>query len=226
MVIVEIDPKVKEKFRPQIVCASLTRISNKKERTPEFQEFMKNIAKKIKMKYRSPEDILKDKRVEIYRAFFWKMLNIDPTTMRPANEALLRRIIVYEDLPNINLAVDASNLASVYTVLPMCAYDLDKVKGERLILRLSEEGEKFMGIGMSEPLTLTGKEIVLCDSEGPISIYPYRDAERTKVDENTKNILLTVDGVPGISGVELLWALKVEVDFVRKFVGGEYVFNL
>jgi len=52
MIVIEIEPELKEKFKPQIVCATLKKAINRKERTQEFQEFVKEIVKKIKAKLR------------------------------------------------------------------------------------------------------------------------------------------------------------------------------
>lgn len=193
------------------------RIDNNSE---EFMSFVSQECSKIRLKYLDDTAVNKDKRVKAYRSFYWK-IGLDPTKMRPANEALLRRIIIGEGLPQINVVVDAYNVASVRTVIPMCAYDLKLISGETLYMRLAKKGEKFFGIGMDTPLLLTGKEIVVCDAEGSISLYPYRDCERTKVTKETKDILLTVDGVPGIIGIELLWALKVCVKYITRHVDGK-----
>jgi len=79
---------------------------------------------------------------------------------------------------------------------------------------------------MSEVIRLSGKEIVVCDEEGILSEYAYRDSQKANVTETTKNVLLLVFGVPGLSGLELLWALKVATKFLLKFVGGKYKFIL
>ena len=47
-------------------------------------------------------DGLKDEEnIRAYRDFFWK-LGIDPTKIRPAAEALIRRILGGKEIPRIN----------------------------------------------------------------------------------------------------------------------------
>ncbi len=58
------------------------------------------------------------------------------------------------------------------------------------------------------------------DDEKLVAIYPYRDAEDSKVTEATKNVLLLFCGVPGISVAELADARNVTVDFITTFCGG------
>jgi len=93
------------------------------------------------------------------------------------------------------------------------------VLGE-LIMRYAKEGEEFLGIGMKTPLRLKGREIVISDEEKLVAIYPYRDAEDTKVTEATRGVILLFCGVPGISIQKLSEAKTVTIDFVTKFCGG------
>jgi len=59
--------------------------------------------------------------------------------------------------------------------------------------------EKFFGIGMKELKVLAGKEVVVADEERLIAIYPYRDADVSKITPSTKNILIMSCGVPTIA---------------------------
>jgi DNA/RNA-binding domain of Phe-tRNA-synthetase-like protein len=67
-----------------------------------------------------------DLTVRAFRDFYWK-LDIDPTKTRPSGEALLRRVLHGEELPNISTAVDAYNLASMKTIIPISGFDLDRI---------------------------------------------------------------------------------------------------
>src|SRR5947209_20565388 len=78
----------------------------------------------------------------LYRRF-----GIDPTRVRPSSEALLRRLKKGEPLPRINSLVDVANALSVQLQVPVGLYDLGKVKGEELVIRLGAEGETYEGIG-------------------------------------------------------------------------------
>lgn len=153
-----------------------------------------------------------------YRDFFWK-IKVDPTKNRPAAEALIRRVVSGKPLPQINTLVDAYNLASIKTGIAIAAFDADRLYGD-LTMRYAEKDERFIGIGMKKPALLQGGEIVVQDREKLVAIYPYRDAEDSKVTENTKNVLLLLCGVPGISMGKLLEAMKVTSDFITRFCGG------
>lgn len=143
-------------------------------------------------------------KVRAYRDFYWRM-GIDPTKQRPASEALARRLIKRRSIPRISFIVDAGNLASIETLIPIGIYDSRFVVG-RPRLRLAEEGEKFVDIvGNERPLK--PHEIVLADEEGPLHIFPYRDSYRTRVRDDTREIYIVACGVYGIKMDDLREAL-------------------
>jgi DNA/RNA-binding domain of Phe-tRNA-synthetase-like protein len=69
-------------------------------------------------------------------------------------------------------------------------------------------------------LLLQGGEIVIEDTEKLVAVYPYRDAEDSKVTESTKNVVLLFCGVPGISEEKLVDAKRVASEIVTRFCSG------
>jgi len=200
----------------QVLAADIRNVKVVRE-SAELEKFKVSMLAEVEKRY----DLQSLKDVAVFRAyrdFFWRE-GLDPTKVRPAAEALIRRILRGSPLPNINSLVDAYNLASIKTEIALAAFDEDKLKGE-LVMRFAANGEKFRGIGMQEPKELGGGEIVISDAEKLVAIYPHRDAEETKVTEETRNVLLLVCGVPGIKEKILAEAEKVAVDYVVRFCDG------
>jgi DNA/RNA-binding domain of Phe-tRNA-synthetase-like protein len=164
------------------------------------------------------DDLKNNPVFRAYRDFFWKV-KVDPTKIRPASEALLRRILRGNPLPTINTLVDAYNLASVKTNIPFGAFDTDKVRGN-LMMREAKIGEEFLGIGMDKPIKLTGGEAVIQDDDRLVAVYPYRDADYSKVTITTRNLLLLTCGVPGISDEMLEKAEAIGVEYINLYCGG------
>src|SRR5438094_4808653 len=164
-------------------------------------------------------ETLKDEpRLRAYRDFFWRV-GVDPTKVRPAAEALLRRVIQGKPFPRINAPVDAYNLASAETRIALAAFDIANLGGD-LRMRRSRPGEIFLGIGMEAPVTLTGVEVVCEDADRLVAIYPYRDADASKVTSDTRDVRFLVCGVPGISHEALREAAAVAANTVMRFCGG------
>jgi len=113
----------------------------------------------------------------------YKQFGLDPTRVRPSSEALLRRLKKGEGLPRVNSLVDVANAMSVQLQVPVGLYDLDKVKGEELVLRLGKEGEGYEGI-RKERVNVAGR-ICVADADGPCG-NPSADAARTMITTATE----------------------------------------
>lgn len=190
------------------------------DKSEKLQAFKQRVVEETKQRY-NIATVKDEPAFRAYRDFFWSA-GIDPTKVRPAAEALIRRILAGKPVPTINTLVDSYNLASIRTGIALGAFDAGKLKGD-LTLRLAQAGEKFLGIGMSEPITLAGNELVVADEEKLIAVYPYRDAEGTKVTAATRNLCLLACGAPGIGEGALVEASRVAVDYITKFCGGTEV---
>jgi len=165
-------------------------------------------------------EVLKDdSTVRAYRDLYWR-LGVDPTKTRPSGEALLRRVLNGNDLPNISTVVDAYNLASMKTIIPVSGFDRDCLSPPFQV-RFAENGESFRGIGMTEPSLLTGKLLVLADQKQVLCIYPYRDSDSTKITMSTRSIMIVGYGAPGISEEQLKPAVEMTLAYIRQVAGGE-----
>jgi len=211
---IDIDPSFKREYEGLAVHEITVEELSVRRETLELNDFKKEVASRIKEEY----DLEKLKDVETirkYRDFFWR-LGIDPTKIRPASEALIRRILQGKDIPKINTAVDAYNLVSIETHIAIGAFDEGLPEGQ-LLMRTAEEGERFLGIGMKEQKVLKGKEIVISDEEKLIAIYPYRDADNTKVTDKTEDIYILSCGVPGIEMEQLRKTSLLTKDYFERF---------
>lgn len=211
-------PKVASNF-PELAI-SIGAIKNVKvEKTNmEIQELKNALYAEAKAKH-NIESLRENHVVRAYRDFYWK-LGVDPTKIRPSGEALLRRVLHSGEFPAISTAVDAYNLASLKTIIPISGFNMDTLNPP-FNVRYAENGEPFIGIGMEKPYTLKDNMLVLADMEKVLSIYPYRDCEHTKITEKTGNILIVGYGAPGIASHQLEEAVKTALNYIKKVCGGE-----
>jgi DNA/RNA-binding domain of Phe-tRNA-synthetase-like protein len=129
----------------------------------------------------------------------YKKLGKDPNRYRPSSEALYRRILRGLPLYKIDTLVDIINLISVKSAYSIGAFDMDKVKGDRLILGVGQEGELYHAIGRGE-LNIAGLPVYR-DEQGGIGT-PTSDEERTKIELQTTRLLMIVNGYSGLDGLE------------------------
>ena len=197
----------------QFKDVSITRESS------ELESFKREIYKETQDRWEI-EKLRDNPNFRAYRDFFWK-LGIDPTKNRPAAEALIRRVLNEKPIPKINTWVDAYNMVSIQTTIPIASFDQDLLMGE-LLMREATEGEKFLGIAMKKPLILKGGEAVIQDDNRLVAIYPYRDADYSKVTNNTKNVLMLMCGAPKIKRSKLTEASDVAKSILTRFCGGDF----
>ena len=215
--ILEIAPQLRERFPGLQVLVEYVDGVSVQASGSELRTYKESICGEVRQKYTL--DSLKDVTIfRAYRDFFWKV-GIDPTKIRPAAEALVRRILAGKPVPLINNVVDSYNLASIKTEVALAAFNRDEIRG-RLLMRTAQKGERFIGIGMKEPMELSGVEVVISDYEKLVAVYPYRDAERSKVAAGTKNLMILVCGVPGVAEKTLTDSGRVALELVIKFCGG------
>ena len=214
----KIGTQVKTRFPELTVLTCNIKDVKVEKRSIELEKFKNEIMEQVKEKY-DLESLKNLSTFRAYRDFFWRV-GIDPTKIRPAAEALIRRVLGGRSIPHINSLVDTYNLASIKTEIALATFDADKLKGD-LLMRFAEKGEKFLGIGMEKPMLLQGGEIVVSDDEKLVAIYPYRDADSTKITEKTKNVTLLVCGVPGIEEKTLQDATRVTLNYVVRFCNGK-----
>jgi DNA/RNA-binding domain of Phe-tRNA-synthetase-like protein len=183
----------------------------------ELEEYKEEIYAETRSRWEI-EKLRDDPDFRAFRDFFWR-LSVDPTKNRPAAEALIRRVLNGRPIPKINTWVDAYNLVSIQTAIPIASFDSDLLSGG-LLMREAEEGEEFLGIAMKKPVVLKGGEAVIQDDERLVAIYPYRDADHSKVSGVTSKVLLLLCGAPNITLEKLNDSAGVSERVLTTFCGG------
>ena len=213
-----LDDKLRRKLGVFIAYAIVENVKVMKSDV-KVEKFLSKVVEEACKKF-SIDSIKENPIIRAYRDFYWR-IGIDPTKQRPSSEALLRRVLRYKGIPLINNIVDAGNIASIETLVPIGIYDIDKIGDDTLILRYANSGEVFKGIG-GKVKVLRESDIVLASSKGKIlHLYPYRDSVETMITDDTSNILVIGAGVPNVDKSLVLKAVEKTVDYVLAFGGGK-----
>ncbi|MEA2075734.1 MAG: phenylalanine--tRNA ligase beta subunit-related protein [Euryarchaeota archaeon] len=210
-----IEDAVRKKFGISVGVAAIRGVRQKE--SSEISKAITEVEEAAKHKYNINE-VKNIRIIRLQRDFFWRM-GVDPTKVRPASEALLRRILLNKGLPRVSPIVDAYNLASVQTLLTFSAFDMTRITPP-LSVRFSRASEEVTLIG-NRRKKLTGKEIVLTDSAKILCVYAHGDVDETKVTDSTTDLLLVTYGIPGLSHEELKEGALVALEYIKKFAGGE-----
>jgi DNA/RNA-binding domain of Phe-tRNA-synthetase-like protein len=154
-----------------------------------------------------------------YRAFGAK-----PKDHPSSIENLARRCAKGGRLPHINKLVDLYNVVSLRHLVPVGGEDLAAVEGD-VELAFAGENEPAVRL-LGEPLESARPpkpgEVIYRDSVGALCRrWNWKEADRTKLTEATRDGFLVVEALPPVTRVELDGALADLAQMVRSHCGGE-----
>lgn len=138
----------------------------------------------------------------------------------PASENLIRLLVKHQGMSYINLAVDIYNLISLESRLALGAHNMDKADGN-VTLRFTDGTERFVPIGLSEPIPVRPHEYSYCDDANEVLCrLEIRQVEKTKVDEAAKNVFYIVQGNEAVDDSLLKETAQKIIDTTAKYCGG------
>ena len=165
----------------------------KVEPSNEYIEKMKkNLARRLNDIGISQDTMMLHPDVARWREVYSKM-GVKPSKYRSSLESLLRRIFK-GDLWSVSNVVDCYDSVSALNLLPMGAYDVEKIKGG-LVLRYGCEGEKFYPLGAGDSvIDVNPKNVVYADEEKICCwLWNHRDTREASLSEKTKKAVFLVD---------------------------------
>ncbi|HEV2812440.1 MAG TPA: phenylalanine--tRNA ligase subunit beta [Solirubrobacteraceae bacterium] len=114
----------------------------------------------------------------------------EDVTIGPSPPWLKARLTAAGMRPISNV-VDITNYVMLLTGQPLHAFDLDRVAGQRLVVRAAREGETIDTLD-GQTRTLEEGEIVIDDADGPTSLAGVMGGARSEVEDDTTRVLLEV----------------------------------
>ncbi|WEG12161.1 phenylalanine--tRNA ligase beta subunit-related protein [Pullulanibacillus sp. KACC 23026] len=123
--------------------------------------------------------------IKEWRSIF-KKIGTDPSRYRPSHEALIRRLIKDQPMPEVQSAVDLMNFFSIRHEIPMGLYDLGAIVGEQLEIRKGRLNDHYEGIN-GRDMGMEGK-LLSADAAGAFG-SPIVDSKRTMVTKKTTDAL-------------------------------------
>lgn len=131
-------------------------------------------------------------------------------TVGPSPLWLKQRLSAAGQRP-INNVVDITNYVMLLTGQPMHAFDMDKIRGQKIIVRNAQPGEKVTTLDGIER-EVDAQTLLVCDAEGPTAIAGIMGGAVSEVSEQTTNVLLEIANWngPNIHRTSQLLALRSE----------------
>ena len=202
---------VKYKSRYPEVAFGLTLISGCKNlfNPPNFDQYKRKLLRK--MRRRETLAQITD-RIGIYGRFFESFGFECPLPKH------LKKT-VNSGFPRYNLMVDTHFMAEMCAGILVAVTDYDCFDG-KLTLDLACEGEICVGMGHRDLKTMEG-EIVFRDEEGIVCVLCQGADEKTRIRDDTRNVLYYAYAVPKIEGRHLQDGLTIAAEAMAEFGGGK-----
>jgi DNA/RNA-binding domain of Phe-tRNA-synthetase-like protein len=179
---------------------------------PGFDQYKRKLLRKM----RKRETLAQiTERIEIYNRFF-QGFSFDC----PLPKHLKRT--VNSGFPRYSLFVDAHFMAEMCAGILVAVTDFSRFNGN-LTLDVAAEGELCAGMGGREFVTREG-EIVLRDENDIVCVLCQGADEKTRVREETVDVLFYAYAVPAIAGQYLREGLTIAADTLVEFGGGKIEF--
>ncbi|MBN1923392.1 MAG: hypothetical protein JW791_01360 [Nanoarchaeota archaeon] len=220
-----IDKRVFEKF-PELIVGVL--VCKNLDNSSSSEDVIKEIKKqedRIRKEYDS-QTLSQEQKIDVWRRAY-SFFGAKPKDNRSSVENIYKLVLQGSSIRHINKLVDAYNLISLKYMLPVGGEDLNKIKGD-IFLTISEANEApVLLLGDKEPRPPHEGEVIYKDDVSAICRrFNWREAERTKLTEETKNCILVIEGMPPATKQEVTKAVNELKDLLQKICRGEYYYKI
>jgi len=184
----------------------------------EIETFLSKAIEEMKINF------LVDKAQEHPRIKPWRIafskLSISGSKFPCSIESMAKRILRGDPFPRINPLVDLYNSVSLRYLVPMGGHDLDTIKGN-IYLKFAEGWEPFTPMGGGEMMIVPKGELVYRDDQEILTRnWVWRQCEKDKATEKTKNIFVPIDVLGEVEREHAEEIIRELSDLIPKHLGG------
>ncbi|HTQ79884.1 MAG TPA: phenylalanine--tRNA ligase beta subunit-related protein [Thermoanaerobaculia bacterium] len=153
---------------------------------------------------------------EAYRKF-----GVTPKRATSSIENLLRRVLRGEAVRQVNRLVDLYNVVSLRHLLPAGGEDLGRIEGDVHLTFAGPSEAPVTLLGEAEARPPHPGEVIYKDDLGTLCRrWNWKEADRTKLTEDTTGALLVLEVLPPAGPEDLEAALADLVALIARFCGG------
>lgn len=221
----KVDHKIFEKFPGLTIGVVICKNLNNSGIQEEVQKEIRVQENNIRAKYNT-ETLSQTPKIDIWRKTY-SAFGAKPKENKSSVENLYRLVLQGVNLRHINKLVDIYNLISLEHMVPVGGEDIDKIQGD-VVLTFAEPNEPaVLLLGDKEPRPPHAGEVIYKDNISAICRrWNWREADRTKFTEETKNCFLVIEGLLPVMKQEIEDATKELKELVQKFCGGDITYKI
>lgn len=215
----KIDSKIFERFSGLVIGVVIGKNLDNAGEAVEIADEARKQEKRIRSGFET-ETLSQNPKIDIWRKAY-SLFGGKPKDNKSSVESLYRLILRGTELKKINKLVDIYNFISLRYMFPVGGEDLERVKGD-IVLTFAQENEpSVVLLGDNEARPPHPGEVIYKDGESAICRrWNWREANRTKLTEKTKNCVLVIEGLPPVKKEEIETATKELRELVQKHCRG------
>lgn len=166
------------------------------------------------------ETLKEDPKISAWRKAY-EAFGAKPKKHSCSVENLYRMILEGVKLKHINKVVDLYNVISLKHMIPLGGDDTDKVEGN-IVLRFANGDEPFIRLNAEEVDHPEEGEVIYSDNKEVLCRrWNWRECDKSKMTEDTKNLTLVVEALPPVTGKEVQKIVEELAELIKKYCGGE-----
>ncbi len=136
-------------------------------------------------------------------------------------ENLYKLVLKVSEIRHINKLVDIYNFMSLKHVVPLGGEDLDKIHGDIKLTVAGSNEPAVLLLGDKEPRAPHEGEVIYKDEVSAICRrFNWREADRTKLTEQTRNVILVAEGLPPTTRADVELIANELKNTVQKYCSG------
>ncbi len=204
--LLKVDSKIFQQYPKVILGVAVLEGIDNKGNNPEIQNLLRE-AEQLALQNLGDTPIVGHSHIapwrEVYRTFGAK-----PKKYPYSIENLLRRVAKGDLVRHINKLVDIYNVISLKYLVPVGGEDTDKISGNVLLTFANEKENPVVLLGEKEARPPYFGEVIYKDDIGTICRrWNWKEVDRTKLTEDTKNAVIVIEGLPPVDGGEILTSI-------------------
>ncbi len=211
-----IDPKIFEKYQGLNIGIIVARDIDNSKTESELAGLTRTQEQRIRAEF-TVETLNELPNINVWRKTY-SSFGAKPKDHKSSVENIYRVVLNGINLKSINTLVDAYNFISLKHMLPVGGEDLAKIEGDIHLTFAGESEPAVLLLGDKDPRPPHVEEVVYKDDISAICRrWNWREADRTKLMENTKNCVLVIEGLPPITRKQVESATNELKDLVEKY---------
>lgn len=219
MTSLRVTPDIFTRFPEAVVGVVIGRDLDNRGEPPDIMSSLRQEEARLRTRF-AEADLSRHPHIaawrDAYRAFGAK-----PKDYPSSIENHVRRISKGHSLSHINKLVDLYNTVSLRYLIPVGGEDLDAIRGDVVLTFAAEDEAPVRLLGEAEDRRPRPGEVIYRDDLGAICRrWNWKEADRTKLTETTRNAVLVIEGLPPVGSALVQLALDDLAGLVTTYCGG------